>query len=342
MTIQTGVFMDSFDPVRIDHLTFCRSAVLSGETEQVFLVLLSRRFPCTAGEEDRWKMLVSACAGSKELVPVRFPFGKNAEDTESILRQLRKKHPGDKFRLLNPPESFQKTDSFVFSGNSSGALCPSVQEYCRLKGLYGSAPSLPYAGIWINQLFDALNPHRFAHSLAVAATSVRLAIRYKVSVSLAETAGLLHDCAKCLPYREMKKIATEQHLTEDPEFLASPSLLHSIAGAWVARVSYGIEDENILDAIRYHNTGYPGMSRLAMCVCLADYIEPNRDWFPLLDKVRALSDESLEEALLLSLEGVAGHVASKGKTLHPRTLQTIEWLKSLPSLSATSGISVTF
>ena len=71
------------------------------------------------------------------------------------------------------------------------------------------------------------------------------------------------------------------------------------------------------------------MSRLSMCVCLADFIEPNRESFPLLEEVRRLAGSSLEKALLLSLEGTAEHVRSKGKYLHPQTLNTITWLKSL-------------
>jgi hypothetical protein len=59
-----------------------------------------------------------------------------------------------------------------------------------------------------------------------------------------------------------------------------------------------------------------------------------------LQEVRRLSDISLEKALLLSLEGVADHVRSGGKSLHPRTLGAIEWLRTLPdvqSVPAESG-----
>ncbi|MBQ1366050.1 MAG: hypothetical protein IIY60_09575, partial [Clostridia bacterium] len=63
-----------------------------------------------------------------------------------------------------------------------------------------------------------------------------------------------------------------------------------------------------------------------------DVIEPNREPFPGLEDVRALAEVSLEKALLLSLEDVVAHVSSKGRTLHPRTLGTIEWLKTLPAV----------
>ena len=98
-------------------------------------------------------------------------------------------------------------------------------------------------------------------------------------------------------------------------------------------------DPAVLEAIRFHNTGCAGMSRLAMCVCLADSIEPLRDPYPFLSEARALSVLSLEKALLLSLERTAGYVLSRGKTLHSRTLETISWLKSLPACAETQALS---
>lgn len=262
-------------------------------------------------------MLCTACAGIKALVPYRFPPSVEEVGTDDILCRLRKRFPEDTVSLF----------SFSCSGT---VLCPSVQEYCELKGLYHSVPRFPMAPSWTDSLFDALNPHRFAHSLSVARTAVQLARRYDIDVVRAEEAGLLHDCAKCLSLKEMQRIARKHHLTEDSGFLSSSALLHSEVGAWAARKKYGVEDPEVLQAIAYHNTGCAGMSRLAMCVCLADYIEPNRNPFPGLDDVRQISEVSLEKALLLSLENVAKHVSSEGKQLHQRTSGAISWLKSLP------------
>ncbi len=207
-----------------------------------------------------------------------------------------------------------------------------IREYCALKGLYGMPVREESAGEWIDKLFAALNPRRFAHSLSVAGTARRLARIHGVDPCQAEQAGLLHDCAKCLPLKEMKRIAIEHSLTNDPAILSSSALMHSLVGAWVARNEYGMADPEVLEAIAYHNTGHAGMSRLAMCVCLADSIEPTRESYPLLEQVRVLSELSLERALLMSLEGTAAFVRSRGKYLHPRTQETISWLKTLPEV----------
>ena len=72
------------------------------------------------------------------------------------------------------------------------------------------------------------------------------------------------------------------------------------------------------------------MTPLDMAVYLADKIEPTRPSYPLLDKVRMLSAFSLEKAMLASMEGTAAYVTSKGgRPLHPHSLQTIAWLKTL-------------
>ena len=78
-------------------------------------------------------------------------------------------------------------------------------------------------------------------------------------------------------------------LTDDPEILSSGALLHSLVGSWVAREDYGMEDPDVLEAISYHNTGFPGMTRLDMCVCLSDSIEPLRASYPRLEQIRAMA-----------------------------------------------------
>jgi len=199
-------------------------------------------------------------------------------------------------------------------------------------GLSGETIDPALRRFWMEKLSAALTPSRFEHSLSVAKYARHLAGVHGICQRQAEEAGLLHDCAKCMPLKEMRRIAEEHSLTDDPDLLSSGALLHSLVGAWVARNEYGMADPEVLDAISYHNTGHAGMSRLAMCVCLADSIEPTRESYPLLEQIRAFSEVSLEGALLLSLESTAAHVRSRGKFLHPRTRDTIAWLKTLPQI----------
>ena len=257
--------------------------------------------------------------------------GSEPEDFSSELKRLQK-HGGRFIFVPMDPVPVSSTDirqSFASGLLPEEAPVP-VREYCRCKGLYGSGEKLDQRiDLWIDKLFSSLKPGRFAHSLSVAETACKLARIHGADPILAEQAGLLHDCAKYYPLEEMQQIAVTHALTDDKSVLESGALLHSLVGAQIAKDQYGMNNPDILDAIRYHNTGYAGMSRLAMCVCLADSIEPLRKSYPLLDKVRALAEHSLESALLLSLEGTSEYVRSRGKKLHPRTSDTIRWLRSV-------------
>ena len=202
-----------------------------------------------------------------------------------------------------------------------------VREYCNLIGLYGLTPRLPRAESWLPKLFEALSAKRFAHSLAVAYTARHLARTHGLDAAKAETAGILHDCAKCLPLKTMQALADELRVTDDPSLRETDRLLHALVGAALAKRDYGVDDPEILAAIFHHTTGAPGMSPLAMAVYLADKIEPTRPSYPELDRVRMLAEFSLEKAMIASLESTAAYVRKGGKALHPATMRTLAWLK---------------
>ena len=212
------------------------------------------------------------------------------------------------------------------AGEPVELLNPAVCEYAGVMGLYGCPARVPEAAAWMPRLFADLTARRFAHTLGVAWTSRQLALRHKANVYKAEAAALLHDCAKCLPMREMQRIARDAKLKADASVLESGALLHAPVGAWMAEHVYGVTDPEILSAITAHTTGRPGMSVLDMIVNVADTIEPSREPYPLLPKIREAADRSLEEALLLCLSGTVEHVEKSGRHLNSDTLQTLTWL----------------
>lgn len=90
----------------------------------------------------------------------------------------------------------------------------------------------------------------------------------------AALAGLLHDCAKCLPLSQMVKAAKGEKL--DSMMKESKALMHSVAGMHIAEAVYGVTDPQVLSAIRWHTTGHANMTKLEKIIYLADMIEPNR------------------------------------------------------------------
>lgn len=153
------------------------------------------------------------------------------------------------------------------------------------------------------QMKEELSDDRFEHTLGVMYTAEALAMRYGVDMTKAAAAGLLHDCAKCIPNAQKLKMCRKHHIEVTKQEENNPSLLHAKLGAYMAKKSYGIDDEEILGAIRWHTTGKPDMSLLEIIVYMADYIEPNRDKAPDLKEIRRLSFENIEEALYAVLEG---------------------------------------
>ena len=217
----------------------------------------------------------------------------------------------------------------IRQGQNAPHLPVQVRQYAVTAGLYGAPRRIPEGPWWLAKLFSALSVKRFSHTLAVADTARHLARIHGLNEQQAEIAGLLHDCAKCLPLKDMQRIARDNRLTEDESILESGALLHSVVGAHLAQTEYGCTDPEVSSAILSHTTGRPGMTPLDMAVWLADTIEPTRAPYPLLDKTRMLAGLSLEKAMITSLEGTLQHVRKKGDAVHPATVQTLEWLKTL-------------
>jgi len=159
---------------------------------------------------------------------------------------------------------------------------------------------------------------RWKHTLGVMESSVKLAGRYGADPRRAETAAILHDVAKYWPVEHMRKIIEDNHLSQEL-LLHDKQLWHAEVGAFVAEQEYGITDPEVLDAIRYHTSGREGMGLLEKIVCLADYIEPGRD-FPGVERIRKLSKASLEEGLIAGFDSTISLLLEKRRVVFPLTV----------------------
>lgn len=165
---------------------------------------------------------------------------------------------------------------------------------------------------------------RFEHTLGVEYMAAALAMRYDCDMKHAQIAGLLHDCAKCLADKKLLALCKKGDIPITEVEMRRPFLLHAKAGAYLAQEKYGIKDENILNAIRNHTTGRPGMSLLEQIIFIADYIEPGRSQAPNLAKIRKLAFVDLDQALLVILEDTLSYLKATGGELDPMTEKT--WL----------------
>lgn len=159
---------------------------------------------------------------------------------------------------------------------------------------------------------------RWQHTAGVMATAIQLANRFGEDSERAELAAILHDVAKYWAIERMERTIREHRLDE---MLLSydKELWHAEVGAWVAEREYGIMDAGVIDAIRYHTSGRKNMSKLEKVVCLADYMEPGRE-FPGVDHIRELSEQSLDHALIAGFDSTISFLLQKGKRIFPLTI----------------------
>ena len=130
------------------------------------------------------------------------------------------------------------------------------------------------------ELEKILKKKRYQHTLGVRYTAQAMAMCFGEDIKKAGYAGLLHDCAKYMSDGEMQKECGKNRITVSDAEKRQPSLLHAKLGACYARRKYGVNDRDIVEAIRWHTTGKPGMNTLEKIIFIADYIEPNRKMLP--------------------------------------------------------------
>ena len=172
-----------------------------------------------------------------------------------------------------------------------------------------------------------LSDSRYEHTLRVADTAEDLARAHDLDADRARLAALMHDSARELGPDEFLKLAETWNLQVGESEQQSPKLLHGPVAAEMAKRELGIDDEEVLEAVRAHTTGKPGMGPLALVLYVADKIEPARD-YPSVGRLRDLAREDLHKAALESLRRAIAHNEGRGKTTHPASLETLDWLEA--------------
>lgn len=168
-----------------------------------------------------------------------------------------------------------------------------------------------------DDLKDKLLKKRYEHTLGVAYTSAALAMCYGEDVVKAELAGILHDIAKAKKLEKLKELMkgfddpyTDKSYVETVSKKA-PQILHAIYAPYLAMKDYGIEDKDILSAIRWHTTGKKNMSMLEKIVFVADYIEPNRKKLPALERIRSLAFRDMTKTIETIAESTIEYLSSE-------------------------------
>ena len=171
-----------------------------------------------------------------------------------------------------------------------------------------------------------LSAKRYQHTLNVRRMAVKLAKRWGADPEKAALAALLHDTAKELPREEMLQILNDNAImAENAQNRPSP-VWHGICAAILAQTQWGVEDEEVLSAIRCHTTGKPDMSLLDEIVFLADMTSAERD-YPEVDYLRKLEKKDIHQAMREALEMNLHWLEESGKPVDEETRAALEDLR---------------
>ncbi len=173
---------------------------------------------------------------------------------------------------------------------------------------------------------ERLSAKRYGHTLRVADTAEDLARAHGVEPERARLAALLHDAARQISSEEFVGLAEDLGLGVGEPERESPKLLHGPVAAELARQELGVEDGEVLEAIREHTTGRPGMGPLSLVLYVADKIEPARD-YPSVENLRRLARRDLRAAAAESLRRSIAHNEERGRSTHPASIEALGWLE---------------
>ncbi len=188
----------------------------------------------------------------------------------------------------------------------------SALAYIQEKGLY----FYPVIG----RALSLLKPSRQEHTYRVAVMATARARSAGVSEEKALLAAALHDCAKYL-----QSDSSLLNGFTPPKGVPEP-VLHQFSGAFVAERAFQIDDEEILNAIRYHTSGKEKMTSLEKLIFLADMLEEGRD-FPQVGALRNLFWKDLDECLYQALAHQVEYLKQTNKPIYDLTERAYEYEK---------------
>lgn len=163
---------------------------------------------------------------------------------------------------------------------------------------------------------NTLSEYRFHHSKMVAKAAKELAEKFGADIEKAELAGILHDITKEMPLNNQLQLLQDNDIMLDSVTKCNEQILHAVSGAAYCQFVLGINDKEVVDAIRFHTTARANMSLLEKIVFIADFISEDRT-YPDIEVMRAEAQKSLEHGMKYALSFVIESLVERGRCVHP-------------------------
>ena len=188
-------------------------------------------------------------------------------------------------------------------------LLPCVGEYIGKNNLYSPDEYHEF-------LRTYSKPSRLVHTVGVEITAKRYAEKTGANVQKAMFAALLHDNAKYLSKEDYPDFKCDEDVPEP--------IIHQFLGAYVAEKVLGVEDAEVLNAIKWHTTGRPDMSLLEKIIYTADLLEPGRK-FPGVDLLRKAVDDDFESGFRLCVSELLKFLQAGNESVYYMSVLTNEY-----------------
>lgn len=174
------------------------------------------------------------------------------------------------------------------------------------------------------RIVEECPPGLVAHMDRVVAVAEDLARRWGLDVALARYMAQAHDVVRHLTDEEWLARAEAFGIRPSEVERAAPVLLHGPVGAEELRRRFGVTDERVLHAVRWHTPGHPDYVPEAWATFIADKVEPHKveRWDALREVHRLALEVGLEAAALRYVELRMEEGLREGYLLQPELLAT--------------------
>ena len=306
------IFGGAFDPIHNGHLNMAENAKKALEGE---IILVPARISVwkenSAPVSDKIAMIELAVKDRKGFSIEKYELENGNDITYSIdtIRFLKEKYPSNKLFLLigtdqvNEFHRWKSADEIanlvqiVFFSRPDYELKKENVEKYHMMQIPGQEMEVSSTKIRELKCFDVpddvlfyivehdlyegmvelnriLTPHRLAHSKSVAKTAYEIAVANHLDKPIRYfVAGLFHDIGKDIPIEKQLEI-TKKYFPEYADM--QEFAYHQFAGSILVQEMFGIKDEDIVNAIRYHSTGWDNMDLMGKIIYASDKIEPTR------------------------------------------------------------------
>ena len=155
----------------------------------------------------------------------------------------------------------------------------------------------------------------YYHCMEVGEYVYQLGEKYLTSPEKVSIAGYLHDISAVYPNNQRISVAQKYGIELNEAEMAFPMIIHQKISKSIAKMDFGIEDNEILSAIECHTTLKKNYSDIDLVLFVADKIKWDQEGKPpYLDGLLQALNCSLENAAYFYIDYILKHDI---KVVHP-------------------------